>query len=166
MIVIGLLFVFGLFFIVAEVLFPSLGMFGLIAAACSIGADILAYNEFGGLALALMIAIQVVAGPLLMRLAFRLLPRLGVGRAMILPAAPADPSAAIERAEYLVDAVGLAVTDLRPSGTALFGADRRSVVAETGQIDAGAHVRVTAVEGFRIVVRAVASPAAPPASPR
>jgi membrane-bound serine protease (ClpP class) len=166
MIVIGLLFVFGLFFMVAEVLFPSLGAFGLAAAACSIGADILAYNQYGGLVLAGMIAIQVVAGPLLLRFAFRLLPRLGIGRAMILPAAPADPAAAIERAEHLVGVEGEAVTDLRPSGTARFGAERRSVVAEADQIDAGTRVRVTAVEGFRIVVRAIADPAPSPSASR
>ena len=163
MMVIALLFLLGLFFLVAEVLFPSLGMFGIAAAAASIGADILAYNEYGGLVHALMIALQVVAGPLLLKFAFRLLPHFGVGRAMILPAAPADPSSAIERADHLVDAVGEAITDLRPSGTAAFGAERRSVVAESGQIESGTRVRVTAVEGFRIVVRAVE--AAAPTTP-
>lgn len=147
------LLLLGLFFCVAEVLFPSLGMFGIAAAAALIGADVLAYNQFGGAVLAGLIAVEVVAVPLLLRLAFRLLPKFGVGRKMILPAAPADPSAAVERSEHLLDREGEAVSDLRPSGTALFGAERRSVVAETGSIAAGTRVRVTAVEGFRVVVR-------------
>ncbi len=161
------LLLLGLFFCVAEVLFPSLGMFGVAAAAALVGADILAYDEFGGGVLAVLIVIEVVAVPLLLKLAFRLLPHFGVGRRMILPAAPADPSSGIERGEHLVGSEGESITDLRPSGTALFGAERRSVVAESGQIDAGTRVRVTSVEGFRIVVRAMDPHAARPlASPR
>jgi len=153
MFTIVVLLLLGLFFVVAEVLFPSLGTFGLAAAAALIGADYLTYDAYGGGALAGIIALEVVAVPVLLRTALRLLPRLGLGRKMMLPAAPPEPASAIEKADHLVGVEGEAVSDLRPSGTALLEGERRSVVAEEGVIAAGTRVRVASVEGFRIVVR-------------
>lgn len=149
------LLLLGLFFVVAEVFFPSLGAFGLAAAAALVGADILAYGAYGGGALAGLIAIEVVAVPLLLRTSLRLLPRFGLGRQMMLPAAPPDPSSAIDKADHLVDAEGETLSDLRPSGTALLHGERRSVVAAEGMIAAGTRIRVASVEGFRIVVRPI-----------
>lgn len=48
---------------------------------------------------------------------------------------------------------GMAVTTLRPSGTAEFAGDRVDVVSEGGFIPAGAPIRVILVEGSRVVVR-------------
>jgi membrane-bound serine protease (ClpP class) len=62
--------------------------------------------------------------------------------------------------EDLVGTVGRAVTDLRPSGTALFGDERVDVVSEGRWIEAGTPVRVVSSEGYRHVVReAEAAPA-------
>jgi len=152
------LLVLGLLFVVAEVLFPSLGLFGLSSAAALIGADVLIFREYGGGALAVAIVLEVVAVPVLVKLAFRALPHVGVGRQMLIPAPDATPATGIERADHLIGAEGVTESDLRPSGTALFGGERRSVVAEAGTIEGGTRVRVTAVEGFRIVVRACDRP--------
>jgi membrane-bound ClpP family serine protease len=48
---------------------------------------------------------------------------------------------------------GTAITDLRPSGTALIGGKRLDVVTRGDYIEKGSEVRVSAVEGSRIVVR-------------
>ena len=56
---------------------------------------------------------------------------------------------------------GVALTDLRPAGTAEIAGERLDVVSETGWITAGTPVRVLRAEGYRHVVRAVALP--PPA---
>lgn len=58
---------------------------------------------------------------------------------------------------------GIALTDLRPAGTAQFGDERVDVVSEAGWIAAGSPVRVLRSEGYRHVVRAVPLP--PPAEP-
>lgn len=52
----------------------------------------------------------------------------------------------------LVGAVGKALTDLRPSGTARFGDERLDVVAEGGFVSKGAEVRVVRAEPYRLVV--------------
>jgi membrane-bound serine protease (ClpP class) len=53
---------------------------------------------------------------------------------------------------------GIALTDLRPAGTAQFGDERLDVVSETGWISAGSPVRVQRSEGYRHVVRALPLP--------
>lgn len=56
--------------------------------------------------------------------------------------------------EDLVGRSGVAVTDLRPAGTALVGDERIDVVTESGWIEAGTPLRVVRSEGYRHVVRA------------
>ena len=56
----------------------------------------------------------------------------------------------------LVGVVGTAITDLRPSGTALFGDERLDVVSESEWITEGTAVRVISAEGYRHIVRPVA----------
>jgi len=55
----------------------------------------------------------------------------------------------------LVGVAGKAITDLRPSGTALFGEERIDVVSESEWITEGTPVRVISAEGYRHVVRAI-----------
>jgi membrane-bound serine protease (ClpP class) len=142
----------GFVFVVAEVFFPSLGMFGLIAAGAIVTADVLAWQHSAALMWAL-VAVQVVLVPLLLKGAFAVLPRLPFGRAMLLPAPPPQGDSGVEPGGHLLGLDGVALTDLRPSGTAQVGEERRTVVAENGTIGKGTTVKVVAVEGYRIVVR-------------
>ena len=59
----------------------------------------------------------------------------------------------VEKPE-LVGRVGTALTALRPSGMALIEGRRVDVVTEGMMVERGAPVRVVAVEGLRVVVRA------------
>ena len=62
---------------------------------------------------------------------------------------------ALRRAD-LVGQEGVALTDLRPAGTAGFGAERVDVVTEGEYVSQGAPVRVVRSEGYRHVVIPVA----------
>lgn len=55
----------------------------------------------------------------------------------------------------LLHGTGTALTQLRPSGVAQINGQRVDVVTEGGLIERGTAVKVVAVEGARIVVRAV-----------
>lgn len=69
-----------------------------------------------------------------------------------------DRAIGYESAETRSDLIGLrgkAITDLRPSGTALFGDERIDVVSESEWITEGTPVRVVSAEGYRHVVRAI-----------
>ena len=55
----------------------------------------------------------------------------------------------------LLQCTGVAITQLRPSGAAVFSGKRVDVVTEGGFIDRGASVKVMEIEGTRVVVREV-----------
>lgn len=59
-----------------------------------------------------------------------------------------------ERREELVGKHGVALTDLRPSGTALVDDERIDVVTEGPWIEEGTPIRILRSEGYRHVVRA------------
>jgi membrane-bound serine protease (ClpP class) len=54
----------------------------------------------------------------------------------------------------LLHQAGTAFTNLRPSGTALINGQRVDVVTEGGMIARGTPIKVVAIEGMRVVVRA------------
>lgn len=60
---------------------------------------------------------------------------------------------------------GVALTDLRPAGTARFGDELLDVVSEAGWIAAGTPVRVLRAEGYRHVVTAEPLPPGEPEGP-
>jgi membrane-bound ClpP family serine protease len=55
----------------------------------------------------------------------------------------------------LLHQTGTAYTNLRPSGTALINGRRVDVVTEGGMIERGTPIQVVALEGMRVVVRAL-----------
>jgi membrane-bound serine protease (ClpP class) len=55
----------------------------------------------------------------------------------------------------LIGVMGRAITDLRPSGTGLFGDERIDVVSESEWITDGTPIRIMSAEGYRHVVRPV-----------
>lgn len=57
--------------------------------------------------------------------------------------------------EELVGKEGIALTTLRPSGTALIDDERVDVVSEGGYIEAKHPIRVVRIEGIRIIVREI-----------
>lgn len=63
----------------------------------------------------------------------------------------------------LIGAVGIAVTDLRPAGTALIGQERIDVVTEGPWIEADTPVEVLRAESYRHVVRPVPTLSVEPA---
>jgi membrane-bound serine protease (ClpP class) len=147
-----LLSLIGFALVVAEVWFVSMGLFGIAAFGCLLAADVLAWQESTTL-LAVLVAVQLVGVPLFLKGALALLPRLPFGRQMLLAAPPPETRSGVEASEHLLGKEGVALTDLRPGGTAAFGDERRSVVAESGSVVRGTPVRVVSVEGYRVVVR-------------
>jgi membrane-bound serine protease (ClpP class) len=57
--------------------------------------------------------------------------------------------------EELVGKEGIALTTLRPSGTAIIDDNRVDVVSEGGYIDANKPIRVVGVEGIRVIVKEI-----------
>lgn len=152
MIVAIILSLVGLGFVLAEVFFPSLGVFGIIAGACLILSVVTAFQE-GDAAGYSFLAVAVIGVPLVVRWGFQVLPRLPFGRRMILSAPDEDPGGGVPDLSALVGRSGIAETDLRPSGTARFDDERLSVVSLDGMLEQGTPITVTAVEGAEVRVR-------------
>jgi membrane-bound serine protease (ClpP class) len=142
----------GFVLVVFEIFFVSMGLFGIGAAVCLIGADVLAYQQSPALMWAL-VAVQIVGIPFIVKGALALLPCLPFGRGMMLAAPAPETTSGVEPSDHLLGREGVALTDLRPGGVASFGEERRSVVAETGHLDRGSPLVVVSVEGYRVVVR-------------
>lgn len=134
-----------------ETLLPGM-ISGIIGFLCLVGAVILGYHEFdlrtgnfvlGGVVIGLALG---VFGWLKFfpesRFAGRFISKSATGELGV-----AKPA--------LLHCTGVAITQLRPSGTAIFSGQRVDVVTEGGLIDRGASVRVMEVEGARVVVREV-----------
>ncbi len=144
----------GLAFVVAEVFFVSFGLMSLIAGGLILFGDVLAFqvgHTFGWI----LVVLEVILVPVLVRGAFVVLPRLPFGRRMVL----GKPSPVLRSGRTdlsaLVGERGRALSDLRPAGTVEIGGQRMSVIANGPFIPREAEIEVVAVEGSEVRVRLV-----------
>jgi membrane-bound serine protease (ClpP class) len=137
-----------------EVLFPSFGLLTLAAIGCMVGALAAAFsagNTIGVIFVVVSVVLVVVFAILAVRV-FK--------GSLILSSAGTEAGSAGASAETPADAPavgsrGVAVTTLRPSGTALIDGRRHSVVTTGEMIEPQAQIEVARVEGTRIVVKSV-----------
>lgn len=132
--------------------FGFIGATGLAALVWGVA------RTFEGNTLAVL-GYTVIFGGVLLGAAFWLLPNSRFFRPLVLAArlGPAEgearpqPHASLHN---LLGATGVALTDLRPAGTALVDGDTRvDVVSEGGYVPRGHRLEVTRVEGNRVTVR-------------
>jgi len=140
----------GAILLVLEIYLPGL-IAGILGLLCLIAGVVAGYYQFGA-----QVGTWLLSGvTAALLLGFSgwlwLFPRTKLGRAFISDGQVGEIRA--ERPE-LVGQSGVAFTQLRPSGTALIQGRRVDVVTEGALIEKGTAVRVVAVEGMRVVVRA------------
>ena len=80
-------------------------------------------------------------------------PKTAAGRKMILAHTQTDTRAQAPRMNDWIGREGVAQTVLRPSGMALIDGTRLDVVAESGMIESGSHIKIVAVNENRLVVK-------------
>ena len=147
--VVGLL-ALGFILLFLEVFVPG-GVLGVLGALAMIYACYLAFGlsaGWGSAAVGLSVLVAV--------LAVRLVARSRIGKQLVLSdfGAP-DWKAAEAGLAALVGREGRTLTPLRPAGLAEIDERRIDVVADSELIPAGVRVRVSEVEGNRVVVEAV-----------
>jgi membrane-bound serine protease (ClpP class) len=158
-----LLLLASLALLAIEVLIVSFGLISLLAIGCGVGGIMLAFRESAVYGWSL-VAAAVVGGPLTLRGAFILLPKLPFARGFYLDAptiSEEDRHAADATGQNLIGMEGEATSPLRPSGTALFGDVPRDVVTKGIMIAKGTRIRVVDVSGNRIVVEPIESESNP-----
>jgi len=158
----ALLLVIGLAALAVEILvLPGFGVTGVVGAVCVTVAVVLALTGTSPTPTDLAQALAIVAASAVICAAVvytwvRHLPSSNRFAGLLLKGAghrtegfvtaPARPE--------LVGRRGLAITDLRPSGTAAFGDERLDVVTEGEYVSQGTAIEVTRSDGYRHVVRA------------
>jgi membrane-bound serine protease (ClpP class) len=145
-----ILLVVGFVLLGLETLLPGLvaGVLGFVCLAASV---IVAYTSVGANA-ASWTLVAVVGGSLVATIVYvRYFPTSRLARRFVSERVVGDLG--VERKE-LLDRRGLALTPLRPCGTALLGEERVDVITEGGLIERGQSLKVVAVEGVKVVVRA------------
>lgn len=150
------LFIVGLGLVVAEILIPSFGLFTVMCCACFVGSVVIAFDVSTTAGVIFVVA-AFVAVPITVFSGFRFLSKSRLGGWLFLsaPDTPEIVDKIYEDNSRLIGREGVAVTPLRPSGMADIDGERVPVVTEGDLLDSRRRVQVIAVEGNRIVVRAV-----------
>jgi membrane-bound serine protease (ClpP class) len=138
------LFVLGVILLLIEAFFPNFGVLGLSGAGAIVASIVLSAATAGeGLRL---LASSLVLSALVIAVSFRHLKRSGLWSQIVLQFAETKEQGYVGPGDS---------SPLRPAGVAEFEGRRVDVVSEGAFVAAGTPVRVVAVEGSRIVVRAV-----------
>ncbi len=148
--VIGLILT-GAILLFLETILPGL-IAGILGLLCLIAGIVVGFSRFGATT-GTWILIAVSALLLAMALAYvKVFPTSRIARRFM-----SDRQIGGIGAEHpeLLHQTGIAQTNLRPSGMALINGHRVDVVAESGLIEKGRSIKVIALEGFRVVVRAI-----------
>jgi len=146
-----ILLVAGLVLLLLETVLPGL-VAGILGFVCLVVGLALAYSRFDARTanLILMAVLLLLVGGFACWVQF--FPGSPVGRRFVSSSVAGNLDA--ERPE-LLHQNGTAFTPLRPSGTALLNGQRVDVVTEGPFVERGAPIKVIAVEGARVVVRAL-----------
>jgi len=142
--------VVGAVLLLLETILPGL-VAGFIGLSCLLAGIVLSYSRFDSRTanLILVAVLLVLVGGFASWMKF--FPDSRLGRVFVSKRVVGNIDA--EQPELLHQS-GVAHTPLRPSGTAVINGRRVDVVTEGPFIERGARVKVVAVEGVRVVVRA------------
>ena len=141
--------------IVAEVFLPSGGILSVCALVCLVAGIVVCFKS-GVVAGWLSILAAIIMVPSLLAIAYRVLPKTGFGRQVILARPVRQRGDAIADSAELAQLLGQSgevVTPLRPVGTCRFAGQRIECVAESGYVQKGETVKVIRVEGTQLTVR-------------
>lgn len=141
--------------IVSEIFVPSGGLISICAMACLVGGLMIFFKSEmvqGWVG----IIVAVVEIPIVLVIAWKLFPRTGFGKAVLLepPTRPqGDAIPDTEDLNEMLGKIGKVITPLRPVGMVEFGGRRLECVAESGYVDNGNNVEVIKVESTQLTVR-------------
>jgi membrane-bound serine protease (ClpP class) len=162
MLLIGIgLIAMGVLLLVLEAFVPSAGILSFLAVGCTITGIVFLFRYdtmWGWIGL----LSSLVLGPAAFAGALNILPNTPLGRTMFGPSGEeiaeqdqASKTAIRQAREALSGKVGMALTDMRPSGVIEIEGKRHDAIATGGVVDRGSAVRVVRVSGLTIEVRRV-----------
>lgn len=147
-----ILFASGAALLALELFLPAHGLLGVLGAIGVVGGIVASFaiNQWVGVA---ALVCTAIAAPFVLALAMRIWPKTPFGKRMVLKRVDSP----VQRPPVAVGQTGVAVTDLRPTGTVDFGAGHRlEAHSELGIIPVGAQVRVVSFNNNYPCVRPAA----------
>jgi len=150
------LLIVGAVLLILETILPGL-VAGILGLICLLAGIIAGYTKFGagvGNWILTGVVLGLVGG---FAVWVKVFPDTRMARVFVSKRVVGNIDAA--RPE-LLNQTGTAYTQLRPSGTALINGKRVDVVTEGSLIERGTPIKVVAIEGARVVVRATADQSA------
>jgi membrane-bound serine protease (ClpP class) len=150
------LLLLGVILVTIEAVTPGLSVPGILGLCSLIAGIFVASTVLNGTALFLLIAGVLVVIVVLIWVVYRSATRGGrVSKLLMLSTRTGREEGFSSASDQsaLLGKKGVAVTTLRPTGTAEIEGEGVDVVAEGAFIEKGSPVVVTKVEGFRVVVR-------------
>ncbi len=147
------LLVVGAVLLLLETVLPGM-IAGILGGLCLIAGVILAFTDLGASAGTYIFAITVAGVIIGFSIWASVFPKTRAGRAFI---SDRTIGGVVTGDLALMAQTGSAFTALRPSGTALINGQRVDVISEGAMIEKGTPLKVVAVEGMRVVVRAAAA---------
>jgi membrane-bound serine protease (ClpP class) len=150
-----ILFLAGLTLLIIEAFAPGFGVPGIGGIICIIISIVMASTTTAGAIVSLLISLvlSVIALVLILKYA----PRSKHFDRIILSTELIKESgySSTEKNDHLIGQEGMVLTYLRPSGTIQVNGDILDVVSEGAFIEAGSKVKISKVEGRRIVVKKI-----------
>jgi len=149
----------ALILIVVEICTPTLGLLGLVALGCLIGAAWVAFtisSVFGFV----LIGLFLVGMPVFLYWAVKVIPNTPFGQRLALRRKPAKPGEGTPEADDLAQFVGIETTTetvLRPSGTVRVEGRRIIAQTESDFIEKGVKVKIIRAAGTHVIVRELES---------
>lgn len=151
----AVLLIAGLLLLVVEAFTPGFGLAGGTGLVLVIVGIFLTAR--GPLDVIIMFSILIVIVAILLLIILRSAKKGKLSRKLILKSASRqqDGYSAVETDRSLLGQEGVALTILRPAGSAEFDGKRLDVVTEGNFIESGSKIKVVGVEGRRIVVEKI-----------
>ena len=151
------LFVLCAILLVAEVFVPSFGLITLCALASLTGGIVIFFQQSPAAGWCGII-VAVVMIPSALVFAYKIFPKTGFGKTVLLEGPKRKKGDAIpdtDQLEALLGQKAVSITPLRPVGMCDFSGTRLECVAESGYVDKGKTVEVIRVEGTQLTVRKI-----------
>jgi membrane-bound ClpP family serine protease len=146
---VALLLLFGLLFLIVEVLFiPGTTLVGLVGFALLVAGVWLGYRDLGTTAGHYALVVSVVAAGIMLYIGLRPKNLHRFALTNVNDSQVRD----VRRPDVQPGTTGRALSALRPAGNVLFGEVRREATTRGEFLDAGTPVRVLRIEQNRIVV--------------
>lgn len=152
MITLLLLFTAGLILVAVEILVPG-GLLGILGGLCLAGGVVVAFKDYGSVGGSIATGVALLIGGFTLYFEFVILPKTGLARKFSMGttmAARSQPE--IADRSTVIGREAVTRTLMAPSGYVELDGRRYEAFCRSGQVPAGARVRVADVDNFRLVV--------------